>query len=91
MTPMEELKAFIKALRDEEEREAFADRCETSIGHLRNVAYGKPCSEKLASLIEAASGRRVRRWHLRPDDWHIVWPELVGKAGAPRPKEGAAA
>jgi DNA-binding transcriptional regulator YdaS (Cro superfamily) len=25
----------------------------------------------------------VRRWHLRPDDWHRIWPELIGSEGAP--------
>jgi hypothetical protein len=31
------------------------------------------------------SGLWVRRWHLRPDDWHRIWPELVGTDGAPQP------
>jgi hypothetical protein len=31
------------------------------------------------------SGMWVRRWHLRPDDWHRIWPELVGTDGAPPP------
>lgn len=31
--------------------------------------------------IERATG--VRRWHLRPDDWHRIWPELIGADGAP--------
>lgn len=25
----------------------------------------------------------VRRWDLRPDDWHRIWPELIGAEGAP--------
>ena len=25
----------------------------------------------------------VPRWHLRPDDWHRIWPELIGAEGAP--------
>jgi DNA-binding transcriptional regulator YdaS (Cro superfamily) len=25
----------------------------------------------------------VRRWDLRPDDWHLIWPELIGTEGAP--------
>jgi DNA-binding transcriptional regulator YdaS (Cro superfamily) len=25
----------------------------------------------------------VRRWDMRPDDWHRIWPELVGTKGAP--------
>ena len=33
--------------------------------------------------IEVMTGRRVRRWHLRPLDWHRIWPELVGLEGAP--------
>jgi hypothetical protein len=24
------------------------------------------------------------RWDLRPHDWHLVWPELVGIEGAPQ-------
>ena len=22
-------------------------------------------------------------WDLRPHDWHVIWPELVGAVGAP--------
>jgi DNA-binding transcriptional regulator YdaS (Cro superfamily) len=33
--------------------------------------------------IEVATGHHVRRWDLRPDDWHLIWPELVGTEGAP--------
>lgn len=33
--------------------------------------------------IEAATERAVRRWDLRPDDWHRIWPELIGADGAP--------
>ncbi len=33
--------------------------------------------------IEALSNLRVRRWDLRPHDWHLIWPELVGTPGAP--------
>lgn len=25
----------------------------------------------------------VPRWDLRVDDWHLIWPELIGAAGAP--------
>jgi DNA-binding transcriptional regulator YdaS (Cro superfamily) len=30
--------------------------------------------------IEIATGGAVTRKDLRPDDWHIHWPELVEKA-----------
>lgn len=35
-----------------------------------------PCAR-----IERATG--VRRWEFRPDDWHEIWPELIGVEGAP--------
>lgn len=38
---------------------------------------------KHLAQLEAATGGVVRRWHMRPDDWHLVWPELVGIDGAP--------
>jgi DNA-binding transcriptional regulator YdaS (Cro superfamily) len=25
----------------------------------------------------------VRRWDLRPKDWYLIWPELIGTEGAP--------
>lgn len=25
-------------------------------------------------------------WDLRPDDWHRIWPELIGAEGAPEPQ-----
>ncbi len=24
------------------------------------------------------------RWDLRPNDWHLIWPELIGTDGAPK-------
>ena len=35
--------------------------------------------------LEQATGGAVARWDMRPDDWHLIWPELVGAAGAPIP------
>lgn len=53
-----------------DERDAFAARCLTTSGHLRNVVYGKTCGEKLAISIERESGGVVRCEDLRPDvDW----------------------
>lgn len=37
------------------------------------------------AAIEFATGRVVRRWDLRPDDWHLIWPELISAEGAPVP------
>lgn len=40
--------------------------------------------------IEHATDGAVRRWDLRPEDWHRIWPELIGTEGAP-PVETASA
>lgn len=36
------------------------------------------------TAIEKVSGGAVMRWDLRPNDWHHVWPELIGQKGAPK-------
>lgn len=67
-----------------DERDSFATRCGTSRGHLQNVMYGqRPCAPELAVAIERESFMSVRRWDARPDDWHLIWPELIGAEGAP--------
>ena len=84
---MDELKAFLKGLGSEEERVQFAERCGTSLGHLRNCISDR--SKRIAAAtcvaIEAESGKRVMRWHLRRDDWHLIWPELKSRRNAPAP------
>lgn len=42
---------------------------------------GVPISHCVA--IERASMGSVTRRDLRPDDWHLIWPELIGSEGAP--------
>lgn len=44
---------------------------------------GRVPSPELSVHIERATGRRVARWNLRPSDWHLIWPELIGAEGAP--------
>lgn len=39
------------------------------------------------AAIEQCAG--VMRWELRPDDWHRIWPELIGADGAPAVPEVA--
>lgn len=65
-----ELKAFLETM-SLEQRDAFASRCNTSAGHLRNISYGyKTCGEKLAIEIERESEGVVPCEALRPDvDW----------------------
>lgn len=38
---------------------------------------------EVCAAVEKALGHKLRRWHLRPTDWHQVWPELVHAEGAP--------
>jgi len=64
-------------------RAELAAACETTLGHLTNVSYGKSCSPKLASLLEVHTGGAVMRWDMCPDEWHVIWPELIGRDGAP--------
>lgn len=56
------------------ERTAFAERCGTTDGHLRNVSYGyRRCAESLAIAIERESGGQIRVEDLRPDvDWAVI-------------------
>lgn len=75
-----DLKIYLKSLGSEEQREDFAQRCETSLGHIRNVGYGyKPCATDLAVRIERESAGQVTRPELRAD-WADHWPELVDQA-----------
>jgi len=79
------LKNYLKSLPDDEAREAFARDCETSVGHMRNCIYDpkKVLAPAACVLVERRSGMEVRRWDLRPDDWHRIWPELINIPGAP--------
>lgn len=46
-------------------------------------ASGKPVSAERCYPIEVATAGDVRRWDLRPLDWHEIWPELKAAEGAP--------
>lgn len=52
------------------------------LSQLAAAQDGRVPSVELSHLIEAKTG--VRRWFLRPDDWHEKWPDLIGKKGAPK-------
>lgn len=45
--------------------------------YLWQMAHGRrPVPPDVAPSIEAASNHTVRRWDLRPEDWHRIWPDL---------------
>jgi|GEM_PF-396871 len=61
-------------------RAELAARCGTSIGYLRQIAYGnRRCSPKLAVCLERESGGVITRKGLRPDDWVKLWPEMADR------------
>ncbi len=70
--PMD-LKSFLETI-PIAEREAFAQRCGSTAGHMRNVSYGyRTCAESLAIAIERETSGKVRCETLRPDvDWQFL-------------------
>lgn len=67
---METLRRYLNSLSTDEQK-AFARRCNTSIGYLRNaISTGKNLGDGLAIAIERESDRQVRCEEIRPDvDW----------------------
>lgn len=43
----------------------------------------RQCPAERGAALERACDFAVRRWDLRPLDWHRIWPELIGTEGAP--------
>lgn len=72
-TRHQELLAWLKSVDD-----AAVAETGTTVGYLRRIAYGqKTASAEMAAGIERATVGRVTRKELRPNDWHLVWPELA--------------
>lgn len=69
----------------------ISERCDATVGHINNVSYGlRQCHPLLAAVIEGETAKAVRRWDLRPSDWHLIWPELIGHPDAPVSAQTAA-
>lgn len=47
------------------------------------TSKGAGFSPEKCVRIERDSDGELRRWDLRPNDWHRIWPELIGAEGAP--------
>lgn len=72
-----DLKSYLDTLK-RPEREAFAIRCGTTLGHLTNVANGfRTCREALAIEIDRESNGAVRCETLCP---HVDWRYLRNSA-----------
>lgn len=48
----------------------------------RGLKTASPALAMGIHQVDPACGLR----DLRPDDWHLIWPELVGAEGSPEPK-----
>ena len=65
----------------------FAAYCGCNPDQLRQWRHGyanRRPGPRMCVVIEDVSSLQVRRWDLRPDDWHLIWPELIGATGAPK-------
>lgn len=57
---------------------ALARDLEVSRSYLSQMASGSaPISAARAVAIEVATKGAVTRRDTRPDDWHLIWPELL--------------
>ena len=72
------------------ERAALAATVGIGDAYLYQCLTGrKAMKPEEAVRVERESEKRLRRWHLRPRDWHLIWPELIGAEGAPAVHEEA--
>lgn len=70
---------YMKSL-DKSQLEAFAAACSTTVGQLRQVAYGRRTSAELAMSIDRATKGGVPCEELRPDiDWQYLRSKPVGQ------------
>jgi hypothetical protein len=72
----------------------LAERCETTPLNLWKIARklrrgDAKVNPRLAAMLERETNQKVHRWDLIPDDWWWIYPELVGKEGAPQLPEKA--
>lgn len=42
-----------------------------------------PRDKLVLVAVQLEQRTQWRRWHLLPDCWHRIWPELIGTEGAP--------
>lgn len=78
-----ELNQYLAAERGRANR--IAARVGVSGAFMSQIARGgRPAPSNLVPAIERECGFQVRRWNLRPNDWHQIWPDLIGQADAPQ-------
>ena len=64
--------------RPKSEQADLCAQCGTTVGYLRKAAsIGQQLGPALCVAIERATSGEVTRQDLRPNDWHLIWPELT--------------
>lgn len=65
-------------LRNHGVQKRLAAACGVSVGFVNHWVSGcRPVPVKYCALIEEFTQGEVTRKDLRPDDWHLIWQDLV--------------
>lgn len=64
-------------------RAAAGIKSDAQVRQWQHGYAGRLPSPASCVAIERATEGAVRRWDLRPGDWHQIWPELIDVDGAP--------
>jgi len=59
----------------------YAIESDAQIRQWRHRYSGRMPSPKNCTGLELATEGRVARKAMRPEDWHLIWPELCQKEG----------
>lgn len=72
-----------------ERRREIAQQLRIDEQYVYQITRGlKTASPALAKQFNQADPDALL-WDLRPNDWHVIWPELIGTEGSPEPKAEA--
>jgi DNA-binding transcriptional regulator YdaS (Cro superfamily) len=58
-------------------REAIGVNSDAQVRQWQHGYADRKPGPEYCVLIERATGGAVTRKDLRPDDWHLIWPELI--------------
>jgi len=70
----------------------LAARTQIAPGYLSQMADGKrPVPHSVWQEIADETAQQVMPWDLWPEEWFLIWPDLIGTKGAPKVKLAKAA